>query len=106
MFTTGFTLNALTDIGTRSAVDFTNGMSVNLKKQGKVLSSKKYELGNIKGNIFTIQIENTVIQYMVVCNVKTKKVYITSFETKANKWQENEKYSKEIIGKLTFNQDF
>jgi len=106
MFSTGLSLNALTNIGSRNAVDFANGMFVNLKKQGTVLESKKFDDKNLTGNIFIVQIDNTIIEYKIIANKKTNKVYIASFESPADKWEENKKIANTILDNLNFNQDF
>jgi len=106
MFATGFSLNALTDIGSKKAIDFSETMFINLKKQGTLLESKKIDDENLVGKIFIVQIGKTIIKYKIVGNKKTNKVYIASFETPADKWEENKDTANIILDNLNFNQNY
>ena len=106
MFSTGFSLNAITDIGNKKASDFINEMFVNLKKQGKLLASQAYENGNLKGYLLVLQINNKYIEYELLYNIKSNKVYIATFETATDKWEANEEFEKNIMSKLNLSQDF
>jgi len=106
MFATGFSLNVLTDIGERKAVNFVETMVSNLIKQGTAIKQEEIKNNNLIGKLLIIQIGNTIIEYKIVGNKQTNKVYIASFETPANKWEKNKNIAKTILDKLNFNQKF
>jgi len=106
MFVTGFSINVFTNMGNNNALEYANKFAEQMQKDNEVIFIKDHEFSNFKGKILRIKNKEQYIQYMIVANTKTNKLYLTYFESSITRWEKNEEFGKTIMDKLALDPEY
>ena len=106
MFSTGLSLNVMTNLKTTNAVDYANKFIAQLEKDNEVLFIEDYKYSPYIGKTIRLQNQTQIIQYLVFGNKKTNKLYLLYYESPIEEWEQNKEIGKTLMSYLVFDPKF